>query len=470
MKIAYFDCFSGISGDMTVGALLDAGADFGALKAGLDSLGVEGYEISAEKIVKKGVTATKFRVRVEGQEDDHHHDHDHAHKHDHEHHHEHDHGHEHHQQEHEHSHAHSHAHEHTHSHGHTHEHSHEHEHGHHHHHHHEPHKHEHKHHHPHRHLRHVEAIIDAGDLPQPVKDGAKASFRILAEAEASVHGMSIESVHFHEVGAVDSIVDTVGAHLALHLLGVEAVYASNVHVGSGTIKCAHGIMPVPAPATARLLRDIPTYGGEVQGELVTPTGAALLKTWAKGYGRSPAMRASAIGYGAGDKDLPDRANVLRVQIGEAEDAGVPLETVGVVEANVDDMSGELVPVVIDALLAAGAKDAFVTPAIGKKGRPAYVLTALCEPAASSRMAELMLRNSTSIGARIRTEQRLVADRRMAEVETSYGPIAVKVASLGGALLNAAPEFESCRAAAEHHGATVKTVYLAALAAAQSLEG
>lgn len=459
MKIAYFDCFSGISGDMTVGALLDAGADFDALKAGLDSLGVKGYTISAEKIVKKGVTATKFRVNVAGQHDhDHDHGHDHGHKHEHAHKHEHEHEHKH---DHDHAHAHAHHHEHEHKHGHSH--AHKHEHGH---------KHEHHHHHqPHRHLRHVVEIIDAGDLPQPVKDGAKATFRILAEAEASVHGMSIESVHFHEVGAVDSIVDTVGAHLALHLLGVEAVYASNVHVGSGTVKCAHGIMPVPAPATARLLQGIPAYGGDVAGELTTPTGAALLKSLATGFGTCPTMIAEAIGYGAGDRELPDRANVLRVQIGQAAEVagGAPLETVSIVEANIDDMTGELIPDLIAALLAAGAKDAFVAPVIGKKGRPAYVATALCAPEASRRIAETMLRNSTSIGARIRSEERLVSDRAMTSVETAYGPIAVKVASLGGARLNAAPEFESCRAAAEKNGVPVKTVYLAALAAAHSLE-
>jgi hypothetical protein len=241
MRVLYFDCFSGISGDMTVGALLDAGVDFETLKGALDSLGVPGYTVSAEKINKKGVVATQFHVHVDEGTD-----------------------------------------------------------------------------HPHRHLRHVVEIINQGDLPEEVKEAAIETFEHLAEAEASVHGTTIEKVHFHEVGAIDSIVDIVGAQMGLHLLGVEAVYCSPIHVGAGTVKCAHGVMPVPAPATARLLLGMPTYGGDVQGELVTPTGAALLKQCAKGFGGAPRMTTDALGYGSGTKDLGDRANVLRVQLGEME--------------------------------------------------------------------------------------------------------------------------------------------------------
>lgn len=249
MRVLYFDCFSGISGDMTVGALLDAGVDFDTLKTALDSLGVPGYTVSAEKVNKKGVMATQFHVNVDEGTD-----------------------------------------------------------------------------HPHRHLRHVVEIINNGDLPDVVKEKAIATFQLLGEAEAAVHGTTIEKVHFHEVGAIDSIVDIVGAQLGLHLLGVEAVYCSPLHVGAGTVRCAHGIMPVPAPATARLLLGTPTYGGDVQGELVTPTGAALVRQCVTEFGGAPRMTTDALGYGAGTKDLDDRANVLRVQIGEMEPAGVKKNT------------------------------------------------------------------------------------------------------------------------------------------------
>lgn len=388
MRTLYLDCFSGISGDMTVGALIDAGADFEQIKAGLASLQVPGFRLEAEKVNKNGIMATQFRVILDEHE-----------------------------------------------------------------------------HHPHRHLSHIVKIIQGGDLPEPVKATAIETFQLLGEAEASVHGMTIEQVHFHEVGAVDSIVDIVAAQYALHLLGVEEVVSSPLHVGAGTVKAAHGIMPVPAPATARLLQGKPTYGGDVQGELVTPTGAALVAQRVGRFGGAPIMTVQSIGYGAGTKDLADRANVLRVLLGETADAASGMEPITVVEANLDDMNGELFPPLLEALLDGGARDAFVTPVLGKKGRPAHCVTVLCEEAQVQQIARIFFEHSTTLGVRIRQEQRIVLERNWKHVRTPWGVVHVKVGLFEGVQNNAAPEFEDCkRLAAEHH-VPVRSVYEAALAAA-----
>lgn len=388
MRVAYFDCFSGISGDMTVGALIDAGASFDSIRDTLDLLGVKGYTLAADKVGKNGVTATKFRVKLDKNMK-----------------------------------------------------------------------------HPQRNLVTIRDLLDKAPLPEPVRANAKAIFEIIGHAEAEVHGTTIERVHFHEVGAVDSIVDVVGACMGMHLLGIDEVYASNVHVGAGTIRCAHGVMPVPAPATARILAGIPTYGGEVQGELTTPTGAAILKHFSRGFGQAPLMRVDAIGYGAGDKGIPDRANVVRVQVGELEEAGSNTqdETITVIEANIDDMPGELVPPLMEALLAAGARDAFYTPAQGKKGRPVCVVTALCDAAAADQIAGVFFANSTTIGVRIRDERRIVLPRVMKRVTTPWGVVAVKVSGVSAP--QSAPEFEDCKAVAHAANVPVKQVYEAALAAA-----
>ncbi|MFM1919767.1 MAG: nickel pincer cofactor biosynthesis protein LarC [Candidatus Hydrogenedentota bacterium] len=397
MRVAYFDCYSGISGDMTVGALIDAGADFDKIRAAVDSISIHGFALACDKVGKKDVQATKFRVRLDKNVQ-----------------------------------------------------------------------------HPHRHLKHVVELIEAADLPDSVKADAIKIFEIIGHAEAKVHGTTIERVHFHEVGAIDSIVDIVSACYGLHLLGVEAVYASNIHVGAGTVKCAHGVMPVPAPATALILTGVPTYGGQVQGELTTPTGAAILKHFARGFGECPVMRVEAIGHGAGDKGLPDRANVVRVQVGELAEAAVretshatavPGETIAVIEATIDDMPGELFPPLVEALLSAGAKDAFWTAAHGKKGRPACVVTALASPSDADRIAQVYFDNSSTLGVRIREERRLVRSREQRSVETPWGLVRVKVVPDAGAARQAAPEFEDCKSAAVKAGVPVKQVYEAALAAA-----
>lgn len=388
MKTLYLDCFSGISGDMSVGALLDAGADFTIIRNALRSLGVHGFDVSAEKVCKKGIMATQFHVVQDAHTE-----------------------------------------------------------------------------HPHRHLRHVVEIIMRGDLPAPVQTAAVATFQIIAEAEAAVHGTTVEKVHFHEVGAVDSIVDIVAAQYALHLLGIEAVYASALPVGGGTVSCAHGVIPVPAPATALILRDKPTYGGGIQCELVTPTGAALAVQWARAFGDAPLMRVETVGYGAGTRDLPDRPNLLRALIGKSDVAAVARESVWVLEANIDDMNPELLPPLVTALLEAGARDAFLTPIIGKKGRPAYCVTALCDDAALGRVSQALFAHSTTLGLRMRREERIVLERRWEQARTPWGAVRVKTGVLDGAVRNAAPEFEDCRALAEQAGVPVRMVYDAALAAA-----
>jgi len=439
MKTCYFDCYSGISGDMTVGALIDAGANLDAIKAGLQSLGVEGYTVSAEKVLKSGIHATQFRVH-EGHSHDHSHEprftpvhsHEHQHKHvlspDHHHH------------------------DHDHAHDHGHSHSHRHEHGHHH------------HHQPHRHLADIEKLITSSSLPQAVKDAANATFLALGQAEASVHGTTIDQVHFHEVGAVDSIVDIVAAQIGFHLLGIERFVCSPLHVGSGTVKCDHGIMPVPAPATARLLQGIPTYGGAVDGELVTPTGAAIIRHRVTEFGPAPLMRTEAIGYGSGTKNLPDRANVLRILIGESgADSG--RDTIQILEANLDDMSGELLAPLVSALMDGGALDAFLAPVIGKKGRPAHVVTVLAAEDKAQALCDVLFAHSTTLGVRTRTESRFILNRAWKSVPTPWGRVRVKIGTRGECTMTTAPEYDDCLSVAGAARVPVRKVYEAALAAA-----
>ena len=387
MRQCYFDCFSGISGDMTVGALIDAGAEFDVLRAGLDSLGLEGFCVSAEAVKKKGMAASQFHVHVDPDAPQ-----------------------------------------------------------------------------PHRHLHHIEAIIQDGDLPDAVKQHAKDTFRILGAAEAAVHGTSIEKVHFHEVGAIDSIVDIVAANYALHLLGIESVACSALAVGSGTVECAHGIMPVPAPATAKLLEGKPTYGGSAEGELVTPTGAALMVHRATAFGPMPPMTVTATGYGAGTRDLPRQPNLLRVLIGAVQEARRE-ERIHVVETNIDDMNPELLPVLIEALLAASARDAFITPVIGKKGRAAHQVTALCTEDALDAVIAAFFTHSTTLGLRMRQEDRIVSERTWKKAATPWGAVRVKLGLRAGTQHAAAPEFEDCRLVADQANVPVRTVYEAALAAA-----
>lgn len=388
MKNLYLDCFCGISGDMTVAALLDAGADEAYLRSVAASLDIEGVSLKVEKVNKKGIQATRFQVLTD------------------------------------------------------------------------PHAHQ-----PHRHLSHIIAMIQGTALDAKAKAAAVATFELIGRAEAEVHGVPVEKVHFHEVGAVDSIMDIVLANAALSTLGIDHVLCSPLVTGGGTVACDHGIMPVPAPATALLLRGIPWSAGDVPCELVTPTGAALAKQWSETFGPMPEMRTDIVGYGAGTRDLPDRANVLRVFIGEFQESLPALEPIAVLETTVDDMNPELTALLVPVLLQAGARDVFVTPVLAKKGRLAQHVTVLADPDKAGALVRLLFENSTSLGVRVREERRWALAREMRHVETPWGKVPVKVGMLQGETLVSSPEFESCRALAEANALPAKTVYEAALASA-----
>lgn len=388
MKDLYLDCFCGISGDMTVGALLDAGADEAYLRSVAASLNIAGVSLKVEKVTKKGIRATSFQVLTD-----------------------------------------THAHQ------------------------------------PHRHLSHIIDMIQGAVLDEKAKTAAVSTFELIGKAEAEVHGVPVEKVHFHEVGAVDSIMDIVLANAALANLGIGRIICSPLVAGSGTVACDHGVMPVPAPATALLLRGVPWNAGEVPCELVTPTGAALAKQWTEAFMPMPDMRTDAVGYGAGTRDLPDRANVLRVFVGEFLERLPALESIAVLETTIDDMNPELSALLLPILLQAGARDVFVAPVMAKKGRMAQHVTVLADPGKAASLARLVFQNSTTLGVRIREERRWALYRETCCVETPWGKVPVKTGLLQGETVVSSPEFEVCRALAEANALPVRTVYEAALAAA-----
>jgi uncharacterized protein (TIGR00299 family) protein len=312
----------------------------------------------------------------------------------------------------------------------------------------------------HRHLPEVKRILGAGGLPPQVLRNAERVFERLAEAEARVHGIPVEKVHFHEVGALDAIVDVAGACLALHLLGVDRITFSPLHVGGGEVDTAHGRLPVPAPAVAELTRGVPIVRDDVEAELLTPTGAALLTTLGGPAGTEPFV-ADSFGVGAGHRDLADRANVLRVSVGRAE-PGLPVpwesDEVVVLETNVDDMSPELLPAVLDRALASGALDAFLIPVLMKKGRPGHLLTVLVEAERAAALAEVVFRETSSFGIRRSTRPRWKLARRGGEIESPWGPVRVKVGELGGGRTRVVPEYESCREISDRVGVPLQDVY------------
>ncbi|MFM7231270.1 MAG: nickel pincer cofactor biosynthesis protein LarC [bacterium] len=317
---------------------------------------------------------------------------------------------------------------------------------------------------PHRHLHHIDAILDRADLPTHVRDQAKAVFRRLAEAEAEVHGSTVQKVHFHEVGAVDAIVDIAGALLGLDALGVTRVSASVLPLGRGSVDSQHGRIPVPAPATALLLRGVPVVGGPVEGELVTPTGAALLATLAGSWGDPPAMRLDAVGTGAGTKDFPDHPNILRLLIGDVAGAASDERTVTVLETALDDANPQYVAAAVQGLLADGALDAMVAPVTMKKGRTGMWLVVVAEPGDARRLADRLLRETPTLGVRMRDERRVELPRRAAEVDTPYGPVRVKVAILPSGAERVMPEFESVAEVAARSGVPLQDVSVAVLGA------
>ena len=374
MKICYLDAFSGISGDMTVGALLDAGAPADALIDALHSLDT-GARFEVEKTARGGIAATKFRVHTDAAPA------------------------------------------------------------------------------THRHLSQILAMIESAPLAPRAKAAASAVFRNLGEAEAGVHGVPIEKVHFHEVGAVDSIADIVGACVALDLLDVSEVLASAVNVGSGNVQTEHGLLPVPAPATARLLEGKPIYARGPEIELTTPTGAALAVTLASSFGPLPAMRISTIGHGAGERDFKQHANVLRVLIGERTGAS-EATLVSVIEANIDDSSPQVLGYALEKLMDAGALDAALSPLQMKKNRPGSLLRVIAKPEDQERLAQIIFAETSTLGLRIHSAERRVEPRSMIEIETPLGRVRGKVSAQGVF----APEYDDCKAIAQRTGTPLQLVF------------
>ena len=393
MAVAYFDCFAGSGGDMIVAALLDAGADLDAIRDHIARLKIEGLELQTETVRRNGMRGIHFSVHEHGRPAESHGGDD---------------------------------------------------------------EHNHQHHHHHRGLTDVLSLIDAAALPDRAAERARAIFRRLAEAEAKVHGIAAGKVHFHEVGAVDSIVDILGACLAMEQLGIDRILCSPIALGSGTITCAHGELPVPAPATAELVVGATAVTGDIDGEATTPTAAAVLTTLAESYGPCPAMRVTAVGWGAGTREGKRLPNLLRVFVGELDPAGGADAAVEI-SANIDDCTGEVIGSTLDKLLLAGCMDAWASAIIMKKSRPAWLVSALCSPADEAEAARILLSETTTFGLRRRACERTKLDRRVETVETRYGPIRVKIGLLASRAITASPEFEDCRRAAQTHHVSVREV-------------
>jgi uncharacterized protein (TIGR00299 family) protein len=478
MRLAYLDCFAGISGDMFLGAMLDAGLDPEILHDAVRALDLKAT-LQIEKVDRSGITSIKVHVLENGhlaeapKSAEHTHEPDHQHSHEHHHHpetqhfhkvgHDHDHAHPHTQDE-----VHEHAHEHPHVHG--------------------------------RSLSVIRVLIRNAALAEPVKNFALQTFELLGASEAKIHNVPVDEIHFHEVGAVDAIVDIVAASAGIHALSEQAALAgdklqwhcSPLNVGGGTVQCAHGNFPVPAPATADLLRGLPTYSAHLQKELVTPTGAALVRALAPTFGTQPAMLVEQIGYGAGSRNPPGFPNVLRLSIGQAATAalssdgvaesrplGAPVnlpealsevesapvsDTVVVLETALDDLSPQIIAHVTSEALALGALDVMTTAVGMKKGRPGTLITILADNDKSPALERLLLRETSTLGIRIREDRRICLKRHHTTVATPFGPIRIKIGSFDSQAINAAPEFEDCRSAALSHNVPVKQVLQAAVAA------
>jgi hypothetical protein len=442
MRIGYLECFSGISGDMLLGALVDAGVSFDLLTETAAALNV-GARLEKRKVMRGGLTATKVDVVTAESPDQpkqEHHSHDHEPTHE-----QGGHSHEHHDHEH-----------------HTHEH---HEHGSH-----SAHDHQEHTHAPHRSLSSILEIIRSAPLSDAIKHRASRAFELLGEAEAAIHSIPVETVHFHEVGAVDTIADIVCAAAGCEALAVDRWLASPLNVGSGTVKCQHGTLPVPAPATLALLGDAPVYSAGPAMERVTPTGAALLRMLDVRYGPLPAMRVKATGYGAGGRDTPGEPNLLRMLVGEetvnaTEDSEPGAEPIAIIETVIDDSTPQLLAYVSELLLEAGAWDVYRAAVQMKKGRTGVQLTVLSSPDRVPPLRELILRETTTIGLHWRIEKKLALDREWIEARTEWGRVRIKVARWPtGKVANAAPEYEDCRAISQKHSVPLKDVMRAAIEA------
>jgi pyridinium-3,5-bisthiocarboxylic acid mononucleotide nickel chelatase len=384
-RIVFFEPFSGISGDMAVGALLDLGASFEELKEKLNLLPLRGYQLSVEKCNRSGIQATKFNVHIDDS-------------------------------------------------------------------------------HSHRTFADIRKMIESSGLSPWVQEKSVEAFRILAEAEGKVHGQPPEKVHFHEVGAVDSIVDIVGTMIAMESFVPARVLSSSINVGQGTLECRHGIYPVPGPAAQELLKGMPVFSNAITGELTTPTGAALLAALVDNFGNRPEMKIQAAGYGAGTRQTPGNANVLRISVGESmEEASTsPEEQVAVIDATIDDMSPQIYGYFQEKALASGALDVYASPIQMKKNRPALKITCVCAITDIDRLAALIFRETTTIGIRYTVARRKTLQREFRQVETGWGPVKMKISLLAGKPVNFVPEFEDCRRIAIEKGAALKEVQAAAV--------
>jgi len=379
MRIGYFDCFSGVSGDMILGALVDAGLAVEELQTAISGLGVPGIQLSAEKVKRGPFVGTRVHVRTD-------------------------------------------------------------EHG-----------------QPHRRLPDIEAVLDKGAIPDPVRADARRIFRRLAEAEATAHGTTPERIHFHEVGALDALADVVGAAWGIRRLGLTRIHVSPINLGGGFIQAAHGKMPVPAPGTAALLVGVPAYGSEIAAELTTPTGAAILTTLAASYGPMPAMSLRLVAYGAGQRDLTEQPNLLRLMVGE-QAGDLDRDQVTVLEATIDDMNPQFFEPLMDRLFEAGALDVFLSPVIMKKSRPGTTLTVLAEAGIADRCAALILTHSTTFGVRAHTATRWKLHRDIITVTTPHGPVRVKRGWSGGRITIVSPEYEECRRLSRATGVPIQVIY------------
>jgi uncharacterized protein (TIGR00299 family) protein len=422
---------------MFLGALVDAGVSPDLFTRTVEALGVSA-RLEVSRVDRSGISATKVDVIVAGEKElprEEFWSQEQA-KHSHQHHHGEGHHHDHNQSHEAHSHEHHHP-EHTHAHEHSHDHA-------------------------HRGLKEIREIIGRAAISESAKARALAIFTALGEAEARVHNTEIEKIHFHEVGAVDAIVDIVCAAVGSEALGVDEWVCSPLNVGGGVVECAHGTFPIPAPATLDLLRNAPVYSGEIQKELVTPTGAAIVHVLASRFGNFPRMKTGKIGYGAGSRNFKKHPNVVRLSLGEttiddAEKPAVSTEEISILEANVDDMTPQVFGYVMERALAAGALDAFGTAVQMKKTRPGMLLTILCRPDDSTRLTQLVFTETTTLGVRQRQEMRAVLARRHVSVATRWGEVRMKLASLNGSVSNYAPEYEDCRRIAEEHQVPLKSV-------------
>ncbi|MDI6782799.1 MAG: nickel pincer cofactor biosynthesis protein LarC [bacterium] len=395
MKIAYLDCFSGISGDMILGALVSAGVPIESLSAELAKLNLAGFKLQSRSVTKHGIAGTKVEVIIEQEQQF-------------------------------------------------------------------------------NHVNDIQKLINKSKLDEKIKQTSINVFQKLADAEAKVHGVTVPQVHFHEVGALDAIVDVVGSIIGINLLGIQEVYASNLNLGTGFVKTQHGMMPIPAPATMELVKGLPVYNRGIERELVTPTGAAIITTIATRFGEMPVMEIQSIGYGAGDQDIPELPNLLRLSIGEKSEPkkseirdSFEEESITVIETNIDDLNPQIYGYLMEKLFSAGALDVYYTPIQMKKNRPGILLTLLTSATNVDRLTEIIFTETTTFGIRIYPAKRQTLDRESVTVQTKYGSIRVKVGKRNGKIVSASPEYQDCLLAAEKHNIPIKEVYQASVLSLKS---